>query len=192
MAFAPQPRRIQARRARRGRPAGDVAVLDLGDAAGHRLAARHVRLGSDDREVVADLSVDIPPGRITSIVGANACGKSTLLRGLARLLRPRGGAFHLDGVDIHRMPTREVATRLGILPQQPVSPEGITVADLGKVHGVDKSTISRRMHAIHKDVLAAARRHLVESARIDPAELESLERLLRSGLYLSIERLLRA
>ena len=64
------------------------------------------------------------------IVGANACGKSTLLRGLARLLKPRGGNVLLDGQDIHRLPTREVATRLGILPQQPIAPEGITVADL--------------------------------------------------------------
>ena len=64
------------------------------------------------------------------IVGANACGKSTLLRGLARLLKPRGGTVLLDGEDIHRLPTKEVATRLGILPQQPIAPEGITVADL--------------------------------------------------------------
>jgi iron complex transport system ATP-binding protein len=63
-------------------------------------------------------------------VGANACGKSTLLRGLARLLRPRGGTVLLDGEDIHRLPTREVARRLGMLPQQPIAPEGITVADL--------------------------------------------------------------
>ena len=63
-------------------------------------------------------------------MGANACGKSTLLRGLARLLAPRSGSVLLDGQDIHRLPTREVATRLGILPQQPISPEGISVADL--------------------------------------------------------------
>ena len=63
-------------------------------------------------------------------MGANACGKSTLLRSLARLLRPRRGLVLLDGESIHRLPTREVATRLGILPQAPVAPEGITVADL--------------------------------------------------------------
>jgi iron complex transport system ATP-binding protein len=63
-------------------------------------------------------------------VGANASGKSTLLRGLARLLRPAGGAVHLDGRDLHRLPTKEVARRIGLLPQSPVTPDGVTVADL--------------------------------------------------------------
>jgi iron complex transport system ATP-binding protein len=80
--------------------------------------------------VVSDLSLAIPEGEVTVIVGPNACGKSTLLRGLARLLKPRGGTVLLDGAEIHRLPTRTVATRLGILPQQPIAPEGITVADL--------------------------------------------------------------
>jgi iron complex transport system ATP-binding protein len=95
-----------------------------------RLEAEHLRLAYDDHEVVADLSVTLPPGRISVIVGANACGKSTLLRGLARLLKPKAGTVMLDGKSIHRLPTREVATRLGILPQSPVAPDGITVADL--------------------------------------------------------------
>jgi iron complex transport system ATP-binding protein len=94
------------------------------------LWADDLSLGYDQRIVVDQLSVEIPTGRITVIVGANACGKSTLLRGLARLLKPRTGAVLLDGQDISRLPTRTVATRLGILPQQPIAPEGITVADL--------------------------------------------------------------
>jgi iron complex transport system ATP-binding protein len=94
------------------------------------LAAVDVSLAYDDRVVVDRLSLTIPTGRVTAIVGANACGKSTLLRGLARLLSPRRGTVLLDGDDIHRLPTRAVATRLGILPQQPVAPEGISVADL--------------------------------------------------------------
>ena len=96
----------------------------------HSLRAEHLSLAYDDRVIVDDLTVTIPDGRITVIVGANACGKSTLLRGLARLLKPRAGTVVLDGADIHRRPTREVATRLGMLPQQPVAPEGITVGDL--------------------------------------------------------------
>lgn len=95
-----------------------------------RLAARDVSLGYDDRTIVDQLSVDIPTGRITVIVGANACGKSTLLRGLARLLKPRGGSVLLDGEPIQRSSTRDVATKLGILPQQPVAPDGLTVGDL--------------------------------------------------------------
>ena len=94
------------------------------------LRAEHLTLGYDGNPVVHDLSLAIPEGRITVIVGANACGKSTLLRGLARLLKPRQGSVLLDGVELHRMGTRAVATRLGILPQQPVAPEGITVAEL--------------------------------------------------------------
>jgi iron complex transport system ATP-binding protein len=84
--------------------------------------------GGDD--VVRGLDLEVPIGRISVVVGANACGKSTLLRGLARLLSPRGGCVHLDGQEIARRPTRDVATRLGILPQAPVAPEGLTVADL--------------------------------------------------------------
>lgn len=95
-----------------------------------RLRAEGLALGYDHLRVCDDLSVAIPDGRVTVIVGANACGKSTLLRGLARLLHPEAGRVVLDGQDIHRMPTRTVATRLGILPQQPIAPEGITVADL--------------------------------------------------------------
>jgi len=96
----------------------------------HTLSAEHLDLWYDDHHVVDDLSVEIPRGRITVIVGANACGKSTLLRGLARLLRPRTGAVLLDGQNIHSMSTKEVATKLGILPQAPISPDGITVSDL--------------------------------------------------------------
>lgn len=80
--------------------------------------------------MVDGLSVAVPPGGMTVVVGANACGKSTLLGGLARLVAPRSGAVLLDGRGVARLPTREVATRLGVLPQQPVAPEGITVADL--------------------------------------------------------------
>jgi iron complex transport system ATP-binding protein len=94
------------------------------------LEASDLCLSYDKVEVARDLSLRIPTGKITVIVGANACGKSTLLRALARLLKPRSGAVYLDGESIHRMPTKAVAARLGILPQTPVSPEGITVADL--------------------------------------------------------------
>jgi iron complex transport system ATP-binding protein len=94
------------------------------------LAADRVRLAYGERVVAEDLSVAVPDGRITVIVGANACGKSTLLRALARLLTPTAGTVLLDGHDLRHLPTREVATRLGILPQSPIAPEGITVADL--------------------------------------------------------------
>ncbi|MFJ2105981.1 ABC transporter ATP-binding protein [Streptomyces microflavus] len=96
----------------------------------HTLEARDVRLGYGDREIVPGLSVTVPPGRITVIVGPNACGKSTLLRAMARLLAPSAGAVLLNARSIQEMPTKEVAAVLGILPQSPTAPEGITVSDL--------------------------------------------------------------
>ncbi|PZU40022.1 MAG: cobalamin/Fe(3+)-siderophore ABC transporter ATP-binding protein [Microbacterium sp.] len=96
----------------------------------HRLAARGITLAYGDREVVRELDLTVPAGEITAIVGANGCGKSTVLRALARLLKPKAGAVLLDGDEIHRLPSRDVARRLGLLPQSPTAPEGIVVADL--------------------------------------------------------------
>lgn len=96
----------------------------------HSLTAEKVQLGYGDRLIVDGLDLTVPPGKFTVIVGANACGKSTLLRALARLLPPRQGTVLLDGKNIHRLPTKEVARTLGLLPQSPVAPEGIAVADL--------------------------------------------------------------
>ncbi|GGM59324.1 ABC transporter ATP-binding protein [Dactylosporangium sucinum] len=95
-----------------------------------RLSAEKLTLGYDDRTVVADLDVTVLEGKVTAIVGANACGKSTLLRGLARLLRPRAGTVYLDGRQMASLSTLDVAKVLGLLPQTPVAPDGITVADL--------------------------------------------------------------
>lgn len=96
----------------------------------HTLAAAGLSLGYGDRTVVDDLDLVIPPGKVTAIVGANASGKSTVLKAMSRLLAPRTGAVLLDGKEIHRTPTKEVARTLGLLPQSPVAPEGIAVADL--------------------------------------------------------------
>ncbi len=92
--------------------------------------AENVTLGYGDRVVVEALDLAVPPGRITAIVGANACGKSTLLRAMSRLLAPRTGRVLLDGKDLHRLNTKEVARTLGLLPQSPIAPEGIVVGDL--------------------------------------------------------------
>ena len=95
-----------------------------------RLAADRVSLGYGERTVVTELTVRIPDDQVTVIVGPNACGKSTLLRGMARLLRPASGAVLLDGEAIHKQSTRQVARALGLLPQNPIAPEGVTVVDL--------------------------------------------------------------
>jgi iron complex transport system ATP-binding protein len=95
-----------------------------------RLVAQDVSLGYGDRAVVDSLSCEVPDGQVTVIVGANACGKSTLLRGLARLLRPSSGTVLLDGKAIGSLPSKQVARTLGLLPQNPVTPEGVSVVDL--------------------------------------------------------------
>ncbi|MFC0031545.1 ABC transporter ATP-binding protein [Micromonospora chaiyaphumensis] len=94
------------------------------------LSTRDLVVGYEARTVLDGLDLDLPADAFTVIVGPNACGKSTLLRTMARLLTPRRGAVLLDGTAIRDLPTREVARRLGVLPQSPLVPEGITVADL--------------------------------------------------------------
>ncbi|MBX9243319.1 ABC transporter ATP-binding protein [Actinotalea ferrariae] len=131
-----------------------------------RLAARDVTLAYDRRVVVDGLSLDIPDGSFTVVIGPNACGKSTLLRGLARLLSPRSGAVLLDGEAVHAMSTKEVARRVGLLPQTAVAPEGILVADLvarGRYphqgllrqwSAADEEAVGRAMEATHVTELA--------------------------------------
>ncbi len=95
-----------------------------------RLRADGLTLAYDERVVATELGVSIPDGSFTAVVGPNACGKSTLLRALARLMKPRAGTVYLDGAAITTYSTKEVARRLGLLPQTSVAPAGITVADL--------------------------------------------------------------
>ncbi|WP_077530126.1 ABC transporter ATP-binding protein [Vreelandella utahensis] len=94
------------------------------------LATRNLRMAHDHHTVIEDLSLTLSPGRVTAIVGPNGCGKSTLLHGLARVHHPAGGSVLLDGGDIHRQPSREVARRLALLPQDKDAPQGLTVRDL--------------------------------------------------------------
>lgn len=94
------------------------------------LCARDVSLGYSDDPVIQGLTLEVPDDSFTIIIGPNACGKSTLLRGLARLLRPSSGSVLLDGSEIHKQRSKEVAKRLGLLPQSSLAPDGITVADL--------------------------------------------------------------
>lgn len=94
------------------------------------LETRHLSLGYEGKPVITNLDLGIPAERITALVGPNGCGKSTLLRGLGRLLKPTAGAVYLDGAAIARQNTQAIAQQLGILPQGPVAPEGLTVRDL--------------------------------------------------------------
>jgi iron complex transport system ATP-binding protein len=80
--------------------------------------------------IVDGISLAIPSGKMTVLVGANGSGKSTLLSTIARLLKPLGGSVRLDGKAIHQQPTKAVSRQLGILPQSPLVPEGLTVFEL--------------------------------------------------------------
>ncbi|MBA8821625.1 iron-dicitrate transporter ATP-binding subunit [Ochrobactrum sp. P6BS-III] len=95
-----------------------------------RLEALNINVSYGDRQIIEDLSLRVPDGKFTVIVGPNACGKSTLLRTLARIIRPDKGSVILDGKQIERVPAREVARILGLLPQSSIAPNGIAVADL--------------------------------------------------------------
>lgn len=101
-----------------------------GPAQASRLEGRGLRVGYEKRTVLHSLDVAVPPDSFTVIVGPNACGKSTLLRALARLLRPTAGQVVLDGGDIAQLSSKEVAKRIGLLPQTSIAPEGISVIDL--------------------------------------------------------------
>lgn len=94
------------------------------------LRADGITMAYERRVIGENLTLDIPDGGFTVILGPNACGKSTLLRSLSRLLKPQGGTVCLDGKDIHLMRAKDVATRLGVLPQSAVAPAGISVFDL--------------------------------------------------------------
>ncbi|GAA3994488.1 ABC transporter ATP-binding protein [Streptomyces marokkonensis] len=107
-----------------------ITATEPGADGASRLAARGVTVGYGARTVIDDLDVAIPSGVITTIIGPNGCGKSTLLRTLSRLLKPARGTVVLDGEDIVTLRTRDVAKRLGLLPQAPVAPDGLTVSDL--------------------------------------------------------------
>ncbi len=95
-----------------------------------QLTASHLRLAYDRRVVVEDLDLALPEGRVTMIVGANGSGKSTLLRGLSRLLPPQKGQVLLDGQDVHALRGKDLARRLGLLPQSPIAPDGVSVREL--------------------------------------------------------------
>jgi len=112
------------------------------------LQARDLSLGyRPDRLVVRDLDLDLPVGRVTAVIGGNGCGKSTLLRSLARLLAPRTGSVLLGGRSVHSLPSRQVARQLGLLPQGPNTPEGLTVRDLVRRGRLPHTSIWRQWGA---------------------------------------------
>ncbi len=121
-----------------------------------RLRADRLRLGYRNRVISDELTVDIPDGTFTAIIGPNACGKSTLLRALSRLLTPESGAVLLDGKAIGSYPAKEVARRIGLLPQSSTAPEGIRVADLVARGRYPHQSLVRQWSRHDEEAVAAA------------------------------------
>lgn len=124
-----------------------------------------IRVGYGDKVIIEDLNITIPMGKTTTIIGPNGCGKSTLLKSIGRILNIKNGAIYLNGKEIHEMPTRELASKMAILPQSPIAPEGLTVEELvsygrypyqkglGKLKDEDKRIISWAMKATNLEDL---------------------------------------
>ncbi|GAB4588011.1 ABC transporter ATP-binding protein [Nocardia sp. IFM 10818] len=135
---------------------GPVAEPGAEDAKTARLRADRVRLGYRGRTISDELSVAVPDGEFTVVIGPNACGKSTLLRALARLLAPESGAVLLDDKAIGSYPAKEVARRVGLLPQTSTAPDGIRVADLVARGRFPHQTLLRQWSKADEEAVAAA------------------------------------
>jgi len=96
----------------------------------NRLNGQQVTIGYGEHVIVSDLDVEIPDGKVTSIIGPNGCGKSTLLKALSRLLSVKNGKILLDGKNIHTQSTKEIAKKIAILPQSPDVADGLTAGEL--------------------------------------------------------------
>lgn len=96
----------------------------------HTFQTNNIQAGYDQKIILENINLSIPSNKISIIIGANGSGKSTLLKTLVRLIKPTAGQVLLDGKSIYKMPSKELARTLGLLPQSPIVPEGITVADL--------------------------------------------------------------
>ncbi|MDR2253330.1 MAG: ABC transporter ATP-binding protein [Bifidobacteriaceae bacterium] len=137
-----------------------------------RLRSVDLALGYRHTRVVDSVSLELQDGAFTVIVGPNACGKSTLLRGLARLLAPQGGSVLLDGKEISRIPTKAVARRVGLLPQSAQAPPGLSVADLVSRGRFPHRGLLRRDSAADR---AAVTRAMERAGVADLAEHQVLE-----------------
>ncbi len=151
----------------------------------HQLAVESLQLGYRTRVVIESLDLQVPAGQVTAIVGPNACGKSTLLRALSRLLAPRVGRVVLDGRDLARFRSKELARQLGLLPQSPIAPEGITVGDLvGRGRHPHRSMLSRWSHA--DDLAVAAALEATQTADLVDRPVDELSGGQRQRVWIAM------
>lgn len=149
------------------------------------LAAQDVTLAYDGVTVARDVSIAVPTGRVTVIIGPNACGKTTLLRALARLLAPKSGNVVLDGKDIRKYGTKEVARRLGLLPQAMTAPFGITVGDLVARGRFPHQELFRQWSVEDEEAVRAAMR-LTRVAGLADREVDELSGGQRQRVWLAM------
>lgn len=151
----------------------------------HKLEIENLTLGYGSRTVIDDLDLSVPPGKITSIVGANACGKSTLLRSMSRLLKPKVGHVLLDGKDVHQLPPKQLARALGLLPQSPIAPEGITVSDLvGRGRHPHQGLFSR--WSTEDDIAVADALDLTQTAMLADRSVDELSGGQRQRVWIAM------
>ena len=138
-----------------------------------RLEARDLSMGYAQTTIIDDLNLIIPSGQVTAIVGPNGCGKSTLLAGLARLHKPSAGQVLLDGKVIGSLPSRDVARRLALLPQDASAPDGLTVSELIRFGRQPHQSLLRQWSEEDQAIVEAA---LVAADLVDLADrpLESM------------------
>lgn len=154
-------------------------------ASGPVLRAEGLSLGYHRTAVVHDIDLEIAPGRLTVLVGANASGKSTLVRGLARLLTPLAGAVTLDGEDLGRLPSRRVARTVGVLPQSPIAPEGVRVGDL-VAHGRYPHRSLFRGHRSDDDAVVAAALAATDSGPLVDRRVDELSGGQRQRVWIAM------
>src|SRR5699024_4448483 len=133
------------------------------------LRVADLALGYSERDIITNLDLQIAPGKISVIVGANACGKSTLLKSMSRLIIPREGKVIVDGKEVHRTPAKELAPTLGLLPQSPMAPKGIAVVDLVGRGREPHGTVVPRWQKNEETAVAAA---LPATNRLERADRE--------------------
>lgn len=121
-----------------------------------RLEGIGLSVGYGGTAVLDNVDLAIPSGEITILIGPNGCGKSTLLKAMARILTPTRGSVLLDGKDIHRLDTKSVAARLGLLPQGPIAPEGLTVRELVAQGRFPHQTLLRQWTRADEDAVNGA------------------------------------
>lgn len=121
-----------------------------------RLEGIGLSVGYGGTNVLDNVDLAIPTGKITILIGSNGCGKSTLLKTMARILTPSKGSVLLDGKDIHRLDTKSVAARLGLLPQGPIAPEGLTVRELVAQGRFPHQTLLRQWTRADEDAVNGA------------------------------------